>query len=255
MRRSNNPPPNRKTGKLGKAPVPFGHHFELPKAQQKTTFGSALNSLNDIIDSYSNIDKPLSAIDDQKRYNMISDAIRKNKLILFEQYVQQDKEAVISASNTSLSKPLIHLASQNPNPLYLDRLLQLGISPNQLDENLNTPAFHCTDYLDHILLLHKAGCNLNAKNKHGETILHILMSQSADLTLFYKYVECGCDPTIKNSQNIVPLNLVKDMTSLKEILIAFRWYKSKKILFLKKYHASILERIPLGIIRNIIDYL
>jgi len=267
MRRSNNPVPVRKTGKVAKNAVPFEHHFEGTKFDGKTSFGNAINALNDVIESYASIDKPLSAVDDRKRYELISEAIRKGKLGLFEQYIQSDSDSVISACNADFSKPmiehssipLIHIAAQNSNIVYLERLIQLGVSPNQLDEGLNTPAFHCVLHLNHILLLHKSGCNLKAKNKLGSTILHYLATvKIIELSLFRRYVDLGCDPTIKNEMGISALNLLKSSISVQdvqEISRIYHWYKAKTILFLKKYNASILERIPQGILREIIDYL
>ena len=256
MRRNNNPVPLRKTGKTGKNAVPFGHHFEATKLQGKTNFGNAISALNDIIESYASIEQPLSSIEDDKRYELISEAIRKHKLGLFEQYLQSDRDSVISACNLQSSIPLIHIAAQNSNPVYLEKLLHLGVSPNQLDEGLNTPAFHCVINLYSILLLNKSGCNLNAKNKLGNTLLHILAgSKASDVSLFHQYVELGCDPTVQNNKGVSPLDLLKGSISVQEILRIYHWYKAKTILFLKKHHARILERIPQGIVREIIEYL
>jgi hypothetical protein len=259
MRRNNNPVPVRKTGKLPKNAVTFGHHSEVNKLQGKTNFGTAINALNDVIESYASIDKPLSAIEDGKRYELISEAIRKCKLGLFEQYIQSDCDYVKSACNSQFSIPLIHIAAQNSNLVYLEKLIQIGVSPNQLDEGLNTPAFHCVLHLNHILLLHRSGCNLNAKNRLGNTILHNLASAKVvDLSLFRQYVDLGCDPTIQNNKGISALNLLNGSISVQavqEILRIYHWYKAKTILFLKKHEASILERIPQGIVREIIEYL
>lgn len=259
MRRNINPVPARKTGKVGKNPVPFGHHFEGMKIQGKTSFGNAISALNDVIESYTSIDQPLSAVENEKRYELIYEAIRKDKLGLFEQYILSDRDSVISACNAQFSIPLIHIAAQNSNPVYLERLIELGVSPNQLDEGLNTPALHCTLYLYSVLLLHKSGCNLNAKNKLGNTILHNLAGAKATvLPLFRKYVELGCDPSIRNNRGISALDILKGSRSvqdIQQILRIHHWYKAKTILFLKKHHASILERIPQGIVREIIEYL
>ena len=213
-------------------------------------------ALNDLIDSYANIEHPLSSIKDDERYELISEAIRKNKLGLFEQYLQSDRDSVISACNFQSSIPLLHIAAQNSNPVYLEKLFNLRVSPNQLDEDLNTPAFHCATNLYSILLLHKSGCNLNAKNKLGNTLLHILArSEASRVSLFHQYVELGCDPTVQNNKGISPLDLLEGPEWIQEILRIYHWYKAKTILFLKKHHASILERIPQGIVRQIIEYL
>ena len=99
------------------------------------------------------------------------------------------------------------------------RQLSAGARTDAQDENGWTPLHlaanaHRIDAPDILLSLISACTDVNVRNKDGDTPLHLVAANSADVTVIKALLSAGANPAIKNIRGDTPLDNAKVNESL-----------------------------------------
>lgn len=98
-------------------------------------------------------------------------------------------------------------------------LIEKGADVNRADNNGNTALmlhtyWYC--YKDVIKAMVKAGYNVNARNSHGDTVLHYVMKNKGSEMAVY-LIKKGADVNIANDKQVTPAQIAVEQ-GLDEIL-------------------------------------
>lgn len=138
-------------------------------------------------------------------------AVKNNDLKLVTKIIKKNKDKV-NATTTANRTPL-HIAAAHGWTKIADFLLSNGAKIKQLNFTLSTP-LHLAAKYNHpkivTLLLEKYNdINIDAKDKNGNTALHIVCKKENKDMIGY-LIKYRANINVKNKQNETPLNIMND---------------------------------------------
>jgi len=120
----------------------------------------------------------------------------------------------VNASDKRGNRPLNYAVESMWAATMVPMLLEAGADPNAINQNGQTPLFNLINsYLlpqeqaPIITMLTRAGCNVNAQDKSGATVLHHAAWNCKPLELAQIIIAAGADTTIRTIHEDTPLHL------------------------------------------------
>lgn len=241
--------------------------------------GGALQSLEDLIDAYECIAKPLFHMTIGEQVAKIMDAVRKGDAGLLsycltelrggdmgDEEGSEEEEESGSEEEEENKTPKdclnikgtitpLNVACELGNVEIVCLLLEAGAKPLLRDKNGNSAVHYAVTHIPVLQLLRRHNVSLNVQNDKGQSAFHQIAEKSSEEHLM-ALVDIGISPIVVDEDGVLALNLIADFDTRLRIELQSKWIRFRALLFTRKFaDETEVAMLPEGVIREICAYL